>query len=232
MGQKKKSLMFRFITCTWNPVTGCRHNCKYCWARKLAETKLKHLQRYQAGFIPLLHPYELLKKFKPRQFVFVCDMGDLFGAWVPTQWIAAVLFSISGSPDATFLLLTKNPERMVKYDFPSNVIVGATIETNRRIAPEISRAPPPSERFEALAKIQFSHKMLVVEPIMKFDLEPFVAQIVSIPDLKKVVIGYDNYWRQNRLPEPSLEKTKRLIAMLKMFGLEVETKTLREALHV
>lgn len=22
---------------TWNPVTGCRHSCEYCYARKIAE---------------------------------------------------------------------------------------------------------------------------------------------------------------------------------------------------
>jgi len=225
---KKKSLMFPFITCTWNPVTGCRHNCSYCWARKLAETKLKHLQRYCAGFIPLFHPHELLKKFKAGQFVFVCDMGDLFGWWVSRKWIEAVLKVIGENLDTKFLLLTKNPKRIFNYCIPSNCIVGATIETNRLIPPEISKAATPSERFKGLAKIQFSHKMLVVEPIMEFDLEPFYAQITSIPDLKKVVIGYDNYWRQNRLPEPSLDKTKQLIAMLRKYGLEVETKTLRE----
>jgi DNA repair photolyase len=27
--------MFDFVTETWNPITGCSHECVYCWARRL-----------------------------------------------------------------------------------------------------------------------------------------------------------------------------------------------------
>ena len=37
---------------TWNPVTGCKHGCEYCYARKLAETRLAHI--YENGFEPTL----------------------------------------------------------------------------------------------------------------------------------------------------------------------------------
>ena len=57
-------LMFPFITAKWNPVTGCRHNCVYCWAKLLAETRLKNLPRYAEGFVPSFHPEELKRKFK------------------------------------------------------------------------------------------------------------------------------------------------------------------------
>lgn len=41
------SRMFPFITCTWNPLCGrCQHECDYCWARELAQTRklVKYLE--------------------------------------------------------------------------------------------------------------------------------------------------------------------------------------------
>jgi len=55
--------MFPFISQMWNPVKGCLHNCRYCWARSLAEGKLKNTPRYRDGFRPKLNPEELEKRF-------------------------------------------------------------------------------------------------------------------------------------------------------------------------
>ena len=40
---------------TWNPVTGCLHNCRYCYAREIAETNPNLKEFYPAGFPPLFH---------------------------------------------------------------------------------------------------------------------------------------------------------------------------------
>jgi protein gp37 len=124
--------MFDVITKTWNPVIGCLHNCTYCWARNLAETRLNHMEKYKDGFKPKLVEYELKKKFKDK-FVFAVDMGDLFGEWVPEEWIIRVIEAIRNSPRSYFLFLTKNPRRYYEFlDFyPKNLVLGATIETNR-----------------------------------------------------------------------------------------------------
>lgn len=59
--------------------------------------------------------------------VFVCSMADLFGEWVPDEWIQAVFNSIETAPDWwNFLLLTKNPERYLELEFPPNCWIGAT----------------------------------------------------------------------------------------------------------
>jgi len=84
------SKMFPFVTKTWNPITGCLHGCKYCWAHSLNE---------------------LYRRFRSGDFVFVTDMGDLFGKWVDVEWIIKVFRVIKAHPEATFLLLTKNPQR-------------------------------------------------------------------------------------------------------------------------
>jgi hypothetical protein len=38
---------------SWNPVTGCLHDCSYCNARDLAK------RHYEQGFVPTLHPSRL-----------------------------------------------------------------------------------------------------------------------------------------------------------------------------
>ena len=38
-------------------------------------------------------------------------MADLFGAWIPDEWIEEVFGACVAAPQHTYLLLTKNPER-------------------------------------------------------------------------------------------------------------------------
>jgi protein gp37 len=215
--------MFDAIDKTWNPVIGCLHNCCYCWARRLAETRLKNTVKYREGFKPKLAHNELNKKFKNR-FVFACDMADLFGDWVPEEWILDVLATIEKNPTSSFLLLTKNPKRYEEFldIYPENLVLGATIETNRDYA--VSNASPTVERYKNMAELPFKNKLISIEPIMDFDLDIFTQWLKEIgPTI--VYVGYDNY--NNGLPEPSLSKTKQLIEKLEAFT-RVRVKTLRE----
>ena len=68
------------------------------------------------------------------QRVFVCSMADLFGAWVPRDWIEAVLEQVRACPQWTFLFLTKNPKRLAEFTWPDNAWVGATVDTQARVA--------------------------------------------------------------------------------------------------
>lgn len=131
---------------TWNPVTGCRHECPYCYARRIAErfdgydpqygagmTELdgnytlgtnekKYIRRangermyapYPFGFEPTFHTYRLEQ---PQEWVnpktiFVCSMADLFGDWVPDEWIMEVFAAADKAPQHRYIFLTKNPKR-------------------------------------------------------------------------------------------------------------------------
>ena len=86
-----------WAACSWNPVTGCEHNCRYCYARDIAKRFYPH------EFEPTYHPGRLsaplhTKSIPPRwdgdqgyNGVFVCSMADLFGEWVPDEWIDSIL---------------------------------------------------------------------------------------------------------------------------------------------
>jgi len=228
--QPERNRMFNFIKTTWNPVIGCKHLCSYCWARKLAETKLNNHPKYKDGFIPKIIESEFNKKFKEEEFVFVSDMGDLFGDWVPKEWILKVLEHIKKFPKTPFLLLTKNPKRYFEFlnEIPSNCILGTTIETNLDKIngfsySSISKAPLPSKRIEIMKELRKKWKnftMIAIEPIMKFD-NNFALELKEIMPTF-IVIGKDNY--NNNLPEPYDEEILELIKKLKQYKMKIILK--------
>lgn len=119
---------------TWNPVTGCLHGCEYCYARRIAErfggtqkfanifeenepvigTDGKVLA-YPHSFSPTLLRYRLNDYIsKKGRNIFVCSMADLFGEWVPDEWIEEVFAACEKAPQHNYLFLTKNPKRYEK----------------------------------------------------------------------------------------------------------------------
>ena len=135
---------------TWNPVTGCLHNCEYCYARGIAnrfgagwETasgnlpvldKLMYGHRlgkdmkpetkaepYPYNFTPTLHRYRLNDYIgKQGRNIFVCSMADLFGDWVPESWMREVFEACWKAPQHNYLFLTKNPERYAESGVPTD----------------------------------------------------------------------------------------------------------------
>jgi len=227
----RESRMFNIVTRTWNPVTGCTHQCIYCWARMFVERRLRYRSpKYKEGFIPKLHQEEFKKRFKPGEFIFVCDMGDLFCRGICDEWILKVLKHIARFPHTTFLLLTKNPQRYTGFIdlIPNNVVLGCTIETNRDDiykAHSISRAPLPSERYLIMKDIMWNQKFVSIEPVILFDTDKFFKIIVDI-NPKIVYIGYDNYGvlRRRRVPEPPIKQVLELVELLQETGIEVKLK--------
>lgn len=68
---------------------------------------------YPYGFEPTFHKYRLIepsKKIKGNK-IFVCSMADLFGEWVPDEWIEEVFKACEAAPRHKYLFLTKNPQR-------------------------------------------------------------------------------------------------------------------------
>ncbi len=122
---------------SWNPITGCLHGCPYCYARDIAI-------RFNGGFEPKFYPERLTapattvipkgREDEPGiRNVFVCSMADLFGDWMPKEWIEAVLGAVRENPQWTFLFLTKNPKRYAEFEFPENAWLGATADTQTRM---------------------------------------------------------------------------------------------------
>jgi protein gp37 len=132
---------------TWNPVTGCDHGCNYCYARDLAQRYYTDLPEGER-FAPVLRPRRL---HAPRLMsvpdaydpddpetigeknVFVCSMADLFGKWVPQDWIDAVFTEVVNSPEWNYLFLTKFPQRLAEQRWPENAWCGTTVDRQTRV---------------------------------------------------------------------------------------------------
>lgn len=135
MGSKTK---IDWADATWNPVTGCLHGCEYCYARRIARrfgdiscddgqlhVQAKNVNSYEDavhsgpypfGFSPTFHRNILSvpKHWKKPRTIFVCSMADLFGDWVPDEWIRAVFEACEAAPQHRYLFLTKNAKRYRK----------------------------------------------------------------------------------------------------------------------
>lgn len=68
---------------------------------------------YPFGFLPTFHRYKLdePQRWKNPRNIFVCSMADLFGDWVPDEWIRDVFEACEAAPQHRYLFLTKNPSR-------------------------------------------------------------------------------------------------------------------------
>jgi len=223
--------MYKESRKTWNPFWGCRFDCKYCYPsfRRQARRQLKRCRKC-ADYIPHFHPERLAKPL-PRtgegEFIFTCDMGDI--AFAEEEWIYAILKRIRELPDRTFLIQSKDPRTFHAFIFPSNVILGTTIETNRsHLIQEISKAPMPWYRQLEMKRLNHPRKMVTIEPILEFDLDELVRMVVDINPWR-VYIGYDSHPKENRLPEPPLRKFDKLEEELKKRGIDVRVKYRRKA---
>jgi len=76
-------------------------------------TQLNVVAPYPDFFQPTFHKYLLDKpqRWKKPQTVFVCSMADLFGDWVPDEWIEEVFAACDAAPWHRYMFLTKNPKR-------------------------------------------------------------------------------------------------------------------------
>jgi len=130
---------------SWNPITGCLNGCEYCYARQLANGRLR--ARYMANdniattltgkdlvelhraycnpFYPRFWPEKLqelltrnsiVSAHQPKpRGIFVCSMSDLFGIGVPEEWTRQIIQAITDNAYDRFYLLTKQPQNLPSW---------------------------------------------------------------------------------------------------------------------
>jgi protein gp37 len=176
---------------TWNPVTGCNHGCKFCYAREIANSD-RMAAVYPFQFAPAFHDYRLTApantKRKPSGDprdgrVFVCSMADLFGKWVPEEWIEKVFQACANSPEWEYLFLTKWPRRYSMLASLPKAWFGASIIKQG----DVDRVTNDMTAFDVHDGIV---RWISLEPM----LEPIVFGDLSWCDL--VVIGAQTSTRQ------------------------------------
>jgi len=97
------------------------------------DTSTRRIAPYPFGFDPTFHVYRLNEPalIKKPQNIFVCSMADLFGDWIPDEWIEKVFEACIKAPQHRYLFLTKNPNRYCEIlqdaQSPDNFWFGTTV---------------------------------------------------------------------------------------------------------
>ena len=147
---------------SWNPITGCKHDCPYCYARDIAK------RFYPQGFEASIYPprFSCPKNTRVPQKaegdtayknVFTGSMADIFGRWVPAEWIQLVIDAVRENSQWNFLFLTKFPQRVHEFgQMPDNAWMGTTVDCQERVA----------NAEKAFAKMGGGIKWLSIEPML------------------------------------------------------------------
>ena len=170
----------------------------------------------------------LSQKLGSGKLYFIHSMGDLFADNVKSWYIMRVINWLNKYPDNTYLLQSKNPTRFREFNFPKNIILCTTIESNKDYE-GMSKAPCIQELIEAMIELlRRGYKtFLTIEPIMEFDLHELVTMIRRCHPIS-VNIGADS--GNNKLPEPSRSDISDLITELQKFTTVKQKKNLNRLL--
>jgi protein gp37 len=76
-------------------------------------------------------------------------MADLFGNWVPDEWIQAVFDACAAAPQHRYLFLTKNPDRYLRLDKADKLPLQHWYGTTQ-IKNEILGLPSPCKHFVSI----------------------------------------------------------------------------------
>ncbi len=115
---QKSKIEWTDYTC--NPVKGlCQYNCPYCYAiRMYMRFKWNPAVRFD------LSAFDGIDKLKSGSKVFIGSTHDIFGHWIPDNWILNILDKVKFNQRLIFIFLTKNPKRYNNFSFPKNAWLG------------------------------------------------------------------------------------------------------------
>lgn len=115
---------------SWNPLYGCKHTTRECACADHCYASVVSSQRLNLDFTKTMFHVKRLADVTPKQkprVIFVGSMTDMMGKWWLDKTIQAVIDRCQACPQHIFMWLTKNPERYLRFDWPSNVVLGASI---------------------------------------------------------------------------------------------------------
>lgn len=144
---------------------------------------------YPYYFSPTFHRYRLgePQSWKKPRNIFVCSMADLFGDWVPDEWIEQVFEACEAAPQHKHLFLTKNGKRYLEL-------------ARKGIMPDADNFWYGCSVTRPDAPFFFSNKCKTfasIEPILEpFDWVPGLKHI-ELPDW--IIVGAETGNRKNKV---------------------------------
>lgn len=176
---------------TWNPIVGCSKvspGCQNCYALTMAK-RLAGMERatgrinYRATLMPdknniqtewnghtflVNEAFSKPASWKSPRIVFVNSMGDIFHEGHLYEWIDAVFTVMSDYDQHIYILLTKRPEKMLKFwqwkrdqhgvDWrpKDNIWIGVTAENHEQA----------NKRIPILLQIPAAKRFVSIEPML------------------------------------------------------------------
>lgn len=234
---------------TWNPITGCRHDCRYCYARRMTarfagDVRLNKMAKkdyslipaanggedlyvldepmwnetgnmlvYPFGFEPTLHRYRMNipEKLKMGNNIFVGAMSDVFGKWVPDNWLDEIFEVCEKNPIHNYLFLTKNVERYVEYGVPAgleNMWYGTSITRESEVK-RFNNLPARCKTFVS------------IEPLLE-DIEP-EKHNVMFQKVDWIIIGAETGRSKDKVV-PEIDWIKKIVRNADSTGIPVFMK--------
>lgn len=215
-----KNSAIQWTESTWNPWMGCRKvspGCKYCYM-------FRDMDKY--GMQPRVVSrsktrFDAPLKWKEPRTIFTCSWSDFF-IEEADQWRADAWQIVKATPQHTYQILTKRPERIeacLPEDWGaggySHVWLGVTVEDNGRM-----------HRLEPLSRIDCAVRFASFEPLLeRIDVTPYAHPIRL---LDWAIIGGEsgNDTGTYRYRECSLDWLTELADELKRRGVSVFVKQL------
>jgi hypothetical protein len=210
----------------WNPFYGCLFDCIYC---KPSFQRLAKLAHKDCGlYSPHEHP-ERLDKIPDTDVVFVCSSSDI--SFIRPEYMKKIILTMREDKrkNRVWFIQSKNPKCINQYlsILPKNTYLITTIESNRdENYDKVSKAIPPSQRYNDFLNIEWDNKIVTIEPILDFDSAILMEWIKNI-NPEAVFIGLNSRPKEVQLNEPDLFKLRDFIRDLGNNNIEVIWKELR-----
>ncbi len=121
MNNVKKSI--GWADYTWNPVTGCKRKCEYCYARKIH----RRFNKYLFSEIRV-HPnrFDEVSKVKDGSKIFVGSMSDI--QYWETETVSQIIKLCAYYFTKTYMFLSKSAFSYGGFSWPVNTMQGLTVE--------------------------------------------------------------------------------------------------------
>jgi len=183
---------------SWNPIKGvCKHDCDYCYMKRIQD-RFKHNPE-----VRLAEKTLNCKLPKEPCRIFVGSNHDIFGEWIPKEWIDWIIHRTIDDQQITFQFLTKNPKRYEEFTFPDNCWLGTTIDTQKR-------ADQNPRLMSGIKNLQF------------ISFEPLLEEIeLDLRDVGWVIIGANS---NPGAEKPKKEWPDKLIAQARQHNIPVWMK--------
>lgn len=207
--------------------TGKPLELDYPWEQKNKDGSITNAA-YPFGFEPTFHRYRLNEpqKWKKPRNIFVCSMADLFGEWVPDEWIDAIISSTQSALQHRYLFLTKNPKRYDDWlerfeegrakgiEEVANCWFGASASTNK----ELDRANESRAQWLSIEPIR---ERIATDENQFMEVDPYIGY--EQKRWEWVVIGAETGNSKHKIV-PKREWVEEIVKVCKEYGTPVFMK--------